>query len=94
VVYRVGDRVRVINGFGAFEIGETGTVVRDNTNTNSVGVRFDEYNNNRHDCVLLCKEGYGWFLLDKWVEMLNKNETIVQYADRIKNGRRFDNEDR
>lgn len=59
----LGDRVQYNDDYLLYEEmrGETGTVL-DEMDTGEVAVRWDRYDEERHDCGGRCETGYGWYV--------------------------------
>ena len=65
--FRVGDRVQsTIEDLPGLERGEYGTVVKI-LYTGDAYIRWDEYNESRHDGYGDIPNGHGWFVGKKWL---------------------------
>lgn len=68
--FNIGDRVRSkTNDFPGLKIGEYGTVIGYDVWDEPV-VEWDEFNKDRHDCDGLTKEGHGWFMSSRHLELV------------------------
>ena len=66
--FRVGDRVQsTIKDSPGLEEGEYGTVIKI-LNTGDAYIRWDEYNENRHDGYGDIPNGHGWFVGKRWLK--------------------------
>ena len=66
--FAVGDRVICIRPEWGVQVGEVGTVVKawSGNSLTDTGVRWDNYDDIRHDCDGLCDRGHGlWFYPSK-----------------------------
>lgn len=70
----VGDRVQsTIEDFPGLEKGEYGTVIKI-LDTGDAYIRWDEYNENRHDGYGDIPNGHGWFVGKKWLKHIPPND--------------------
>lgn len=62
--FRIGDRVTLCvpeDMDKGVVLGDTGTVV-DFDGVSRVGVRWDEFDERKHNCSCHCEDGYGWYV--------------------------------
>ena len=79
--FKVGDRVRAPSWYGNGH--EEGTVC-DSDGTTSIGIEFDNYSSERHNCGRHCRQGYGWYFNAKDLRLTaakppkTKQELIIE----------------
>ena len=72
--FNIGDKVRMIKDWNDIaKAGMTATVVC--IDNRHIGICFDNYNYDFHGCDGRCKEGYGFYVEESYLEKLNKSNT-------------------
>ena len=65
----VGDRVKsLINDPPGLKKGELGTIIKEDDYGDPM-IEWDEYNEHRHDGDGSIKDGHGWYIGTKWIEL-------------------------
>ena len=83
--FKVGDRVRVIDDIGTrCKIGDTGTIMK-HSHTGIAGdcyaVQMDKREKHLHDCGGYVRNGYGQFLRDSNIKLIEEKPTRVSKGD-------------
>ncbi|OME54075.1 hypothetical protein BSK59_15960 [Paenibacillus odorifer] len=75
--FKVGDRVVVTNSQDLAKKGMVGKIVVEHDHNNMFGVEFDEYMSG-HSILGKCKNGHGWNVYGKNIELIKQEVTIVE----------------
>lgn len=79
--FKVGDRVEVIKDYDSAKTGMRGTILNCNSFIGSPGIKFDEPFFNGHSCDGKCQDGYGYFVSEENLKLIDTNSSIHIYTD-------------
>jgi hypothetical protein len=82
--FKVCDRVEIIEDIWPCEKGDRGTIV--NFNGDFVGINFDEYHPGMHTCTGNCEDGYGYYLFEHRLNLIESNPVEPAPAPVIPDG--------
>lgn len=73
---KVGDRVRCVcsDDFGILEAGKEGTVIIIEKPEPSIGVRWDNYHEEKHDLYGNCEDGYGFWISKNHIKKIENSD--------------------
>ena len=84
-MYQNGDNVVCVRDIDHIRKGDFGIVCCDGYEA-SVGVRWNNYNRNHHDCLGACDNGHGWFVHQDYVDLIpvdDMQDTTLSNLDDI-----------
>lgn len=84
---KVGDRVECMHSdnFGILEAGEEGTVIIIEKPEPTIGVRWDNYHEEKHDLYGNCEDGYGFWISENAIKKIeNSDESGELKIDAVK----------
>lgn len=74
--FQIGDRVILIKSYNHLKEGDRGIVLE---YSGIPRVRWDKPHPNNHSCSGLCKDKYGWSVMDECIELVNLDTNYEIY---------------